>query len=99
MKSFVKQTTFFCCFFFSQKKELFKISKTNSFREPSLITGPINNIGLCIGARFWPQKANSQMARVKLSSVLFLFQRVIIGIVLAFIVAIAELYFMARVEI
>ena len=37
--------------------------------------------------------------KLKQSSVLFLFQRVIIGIVLAFIVAIAELYFMARVEI
>ena len=29
----------------------------------------------------------------------FLFQRVIIGVLLAFVVAIAELYFMARVEI
>ena len=80
------------------------------FREPSLwdtflkmhsyiVTGFIYNIGLCIGARFWPWRANCPIAKIKQSSVLFLFQRVIIGIVLSFIVAIAELYFMARVEI
>ena len=103
---FKKQTTFFCCF--PLTKELSKFLKrivlgNRHFGTLSLnaliIKGAINNDGLCIGARFWPQKVNSQMSRVELSSVLFFFRRVIIGIVLAFIVAIAGLYFMARVEI
>ena len=47
------------------------------------------------------QWASSQTARVNLSWVILIFQRVIIGrgIVLAFIVATAELYFTARIEI
>ena len=109
MKSFVKHTRFFCfCFFFPQKKKLSKFLKRivlgnryfgTLFLNAFIITSSINNTGLCVGARFWPLRANSQIAKIKQSSVLFLFQKVIIGIVLAFIVAIAELYFMARVEI
>ena len=77
---FKKQTTFFCCF--PLTKELSKFLKrivlgNRHFGTLSLnaliIEGSINNDGLCIGARLWPQKVNSQMARVKLSSVLLFF--------------------------
>ena len=77
---FKKQTTFFCCF--PLTKELSKFLKrivlgNRHFGTLSLnaliIEGSINNDGLCIGARLWPQKVNPQLARVKLSSVLFFF--------------------------
>ena len=54
MKAFLKQTTFYGTVILGR-----------FFLNALIVTGFTNNIGLCIGARFWPLRANSQIAKIK----------------------------------